>query len=265
MLLHWDVDNKLIDLTGQTFGIWKVIEQAPRQDNKTRWICECTVCGARRSKVSVRLRNQAYAECDGKHTERLDRYIQRPGKPEGWAAATETYGHYRLEAKRRGLSFNIPRDLFQELTSQNCHYCGVEPSQKHWRRHFNGPFIYNGLDRKDSARGYEPDNVLACCGTCNVMKQDLPYQVFLDHISKICARHGDHSRIRETPKLTICTMGNTRLANIADRRLEKIDDRYTAASELRDRGLTVTEIAQELNISRMSVYRALSRYTKYCA
>jgi hypothetical protein len=38
--------NKLIDLTGQTFGIWKVIEKAPRRDNKTRWLCECMTCGA---------------------------------------------------------------------------------------------------------------------------------------------------------------------------------------------------------------------------
>lgn len=38
--------SKLIDLTGQTFGYWKVLERGPStQTGRAQWLCECTLCG----------------------------------------------------------------------------------------------------------------------------------------------------------------------------------------------------------------------------
>lgn len=38
--------SKLIDLTGQDFGYWHVIERGPnRPGGRTQWLCKCTLCG----------------------------------------------------------------------------------------------------------------------------------------------------------------------------------------------------------------------------
>ena len=46
-------------------------------------------------------------------------------------------------------------------------------------------YSYNGIDRKDNTRGYEPDNCLPCCGLCNRMKSALSYGDFMDWIGRV--------------------------------------------------------------------------------
>ena len=36
-----------------------------------------------------------------------------------------------------------------------------------------------GLDRVDSNKGYTDDNVVPCCGSCNQLKNELPYKYFV--------------------------------------------------------------------------------------
>lgn len=48
---------------------------------------------------------------------------------------------------------------------KNCHYCRTELNtdiRKKWR----------SFDRKDNNRGYERDNVVVCCNSCNTVKSD---------------------------------------------------------------------------------------------
>jgi hypothetical protein len=40
----------------------------------------------------------------------------------------------------------------------------------------------------DSAKGYEPKNVVPCCPTCNGMKGSLKLDVFLRQVRKVAAR-----------------------------------------------------------------------------
>lgn len=160
--------SALLDLSGQKFGIWSVIEQAPRRDNKTRWLCRCTICGKVVSHRSTALRKGVFSTCDGRHLRRPST-ISRTRKPSGHAAATEVFNLVRARAKKRGLDFSLSRDFFVSISAMDCHYCGAPPSNKNSRRHFNGPFVYSGIDRKDSSRGYVEDNCLPCCGTCNVL------------------------------------------------------------------------------------------------
>ena len=38
--------SKLIDLTNQNFGFWKVLERGNNsKGGRAKWICECTACG----------------------------------------------------------------------------------------------------------------------------------------------------------------------------------------------------------------------------
>lgn len=56
-------NTQLIDLTGQRFGRWTVIEQAePGEGFSTRWLCECD-CGRRRTVSSQLLRSGRSRSC----------------------------------------------------------------------------------------------------------------------------------------------------------------------------------------------------------
>lgn len=209
--------SNLRDLTGQTFGVFVVLAQAPRRDNNTRWLVRCTECAAEGSLRSSSLRTSAYARCFGRHVfNRKSSGASPSRKPSGYAAATETFGHYRRAAKRRGLEFSLAREDFDRLTSLPCHYCATPPGNSHKREHYNGTFIYSGIDRRDSTCGYDVDNCLPCCATCNVMKQDLPYEVFVAHVHRIAALHAPFDPVA-VGRMAMGRGGNRRAARIEHR------------------------------------------------
>lgn len=70
-------------------------------------------------------------------------------------------------------------DLSLELYSQivedkKCFYCKDAL-----------PRAGSGLDRVDSSRGYELDNVVPCCTRCNKAKNNMSQASFIEHIIKI--------------------------------------------------------------------------------
>lgn len=74
--------------------------------------------------------------------------------------------YYKGNAKRSGLAFELPLELCNDLMTDNCYYCGVEPSP------------YNGIDRVDNSRGYLEDNVVTACEMCNLSKKDWTKEEF---------------------------------------------------------------------------------------
>ena len=73
----------------------------------------------------------------------------------------------RKGAKNRGLVFAITaNDLY---IPENCPCCGVVLARFSGQSSF-GP--QPSIDRLDSARGYEPDNVAIICWRCNSIKRD---------------------------------------------------------------------------------------------
>ena len=90
------------------------------------------------------------------------------------------YSHYRQSARYKDLIFNIPYEKFLELSQQDCHYDASPPSNICKSKHNKEDFIYNGLDRIDSSKGYTLDNVVPCCAKCNRAKLDMSPEEFLD-------------------------------------------------------------------------------------
>ena len=80
------------------------------------------------------------------------------------------YVSYLKRANSKGIQFELTEQHFNELDSCTCQYCGDSAS---------------GFDRVDSKQGYTLNNVVPCCGTCNMMKFTLSTNQFYKHIEKI--------------------------------------------------------------------------------
>lgn len=59
------------------------------------------------------------------------------------------------------------------FSGQVCHYCG----ESDWKK--------LGVDRIDNSKPHTPENVVVCCGECNVKKHTTEYQEFMRLIGKI--------------------------------------------------------------------------------
>ena len=102
-------------------------------------------------------------------------------------AASNLLSKIQRRYLKKGLTSNLTPQELLDLVKRNCHYCNAKPSNlmQYKQVHFSYNFIYNGLDRVDSSKGYIRGNVLPCCKKCNIAKSDLSYNDFLQHIEKI--------------------------------------------------------------------------------
>ncbi len=66
-------------------------------------------------------------------------------------------------AKRLGHTWSLSPDEYASLRDESCTYCGSIPEANKYGV---------GLDRLDNSKGYEPDNVVPCCGPCNKIRGD---------------------------------------------------------------------------------------------
>lgn len=97
------------------------------------------------------------AECTGEPI-----LVRRLGKPAPRRRVKHEdqsrFGRASRRAETRGKTWELSRETYETLVEQPCDYCG-DPT---------GDGV--GLDRLDNTRGYEPDNVVPCCGDCNMLR-----------------------------------------------------------------------------------------------
>jgi hypothetical protein len=151
------------------------------------WLCKCD-CGGEIIVTGHQLRRGYTASCGHCHENGLP-LIRKNGVvarlPPGESAFNRWVYGMKRAAKLRGFEWDLDKDFVRVLSKQPCHYCGVEPMQVFMRYDMNGGYIYNGLDRVDSERGYTKDNVVPCCGTCNFCKSTIPVEDFRDWIVRV--------------------------------------------------------------------------------
>ena len=102
----------------------------------------------------------------------------------------DKYTTYKRRSKRSGVSFELTKTEFRELTSSDCYYCGVDAitNKNDTRRYEGRTYLCNGIDRIDSSLGYEEGNCLPCCDICNRMKMAHSFDFFKNHILKLSVR-----------------------------------------------------------------------------
>ena len=128
--------------------------------------------------------------------------------------AGSTYSDYKARAKRNKIDFEISKDLYNELIHQKCYLCDKNNEKN------------NGIDRVDSSLGYTEDNIKPCCNGCNILKGDLPLDIFLDMCKKIAEncyhRLDDFQTEEKVDKLQSFGCGKTKL-NRNEKRKERND------------------------------------------
>lgn len=178
------------DISGQKFGRYVVLARAGKdRHGNYLWSCRCD-CGAVKTVVGSSLRRGRTQSCGCFNSDQKRAYAAAR------RAAGETRGtgfrmfvnEYRGGAAQRGHVWALSDDQAADISQKPCDYCGSPPQRVYKGHHgYGAEWVYNGLDRVDNARGYEPDNVVPCCTPCNLMKGRLGRDEFLDQSRRIVA------------------------------------------------------------------------------
>jgi len=105
-------------------------------------------------------------------------------KAPGVSARNILISRYKNDARARDLSFNLSKEQCTYLFSLNCFYCDKTPHRVQ-KSKGGGDFIYNGIDRINNNLGYEPDNVVSSCKTCNNWKKAMILEDFYKWVTSI--------------------------------------------------------------------------------
>lgn len=92
---------------------------------------------------------------------------------------------YKQTAKKRNLEFQLTVEEFHKLTSDCCFFCDKSPSNVIKGPRSFGNYVYNGVDRLDSSKGYTIDNSVTCCIDCNRSKWEMSLTDFNNYIERI--------------------------------------------------------------------------------
>jgi hypothetical protein len=188
----------VINLVGLKFGRLLVISKNEIKGNnrQIRWDCKCD-CGNKHSVTGESLRSGKSKSCGCLLKEA--RHVKNKNSDREKAMLLLIYSPLK---KRHRQKFNnenyIDFELFKKLSLSNCFYCNSEPlntqpdvryetrcNKKEKLVITDFVLKYNGIDRIDSSKGYELNNVVSCCKNCNSAKMELSIIDFKNQIKKI--------------------------------------------------------------------------------
>jgi hypothetical protein len=171
---------KNVSIVGDVFGNLTVVCKSEKRNPNKRavyWDCICK-CGKQVSVETNALRSGHTVSCG---------CVRREVAQIEWGVASfnQILCSYKRGAKKRNLEFTLTKDEFYSLVTKNCYYCNSEPLQVRKSKTNSGDFMYNGIDRVDSKKGYILDNVVSCCGRCNVAKMAMSQSDFFEWAIRI--------------------------------------------------------------------------------
>lgn len=182
--------NTIVDqesMVGKKFNRLLVVSAALSRHKRAYWNCLCD-CGRTCVAMGKYLRQNKKQSCGCLRTEynqlKAATMSRKNVLPDGEAAFNLLYASYRCSAENRSLSFELTKEQFKLLTTQNCFYCGKEPNQK-YKPYLSKGYVYNGVDRRNNEIGYVLSNVVSCCKLCNWMKNSFLESDFLAHCALV--------------------------------------------------------------------------------
>lgn len=152
---------------------------------RAHWDCKCN-CGSVRAIDQDRLvsnKVKGCRKCAAEATRGRENIWSRKGY--GESLKKRRMQSYRSNARHRGLEHTLTDEQMETLFQGDCYYCGGAPSRVFRTKHHYGEYKCNGIDRKDSYKGYTPENSVSCCWDCNFIKKDYDSQHFIALAKKI--------------------------------------------------------------------------------
>lgn len=184
--------RKYKDLTGQVFGYLTVVKETKERIRGAKiWLCKCK-CG-KEKKVKTDYLQQKWTRSCGclkkeKAKEKLPFAIKNNPKLNQDISISKfntLLRSYSYGAKKRNYNFCLTKQEVLNFVTQPCHYCGYLPDiEKNDNSAIYGDF-FNGIDRKNSNKGYSVENCVPCCSTCNTAKNKMGYTDFNNYIDRL--------------------------------------------------------------------------------
>ena len=187
------LDPRAKDLTGYEIGYLKVLcPTGESSRNGVRWHVVCR-CGSKLELTTSRLTRKTTKNPLSPVPRSCGCYTQQVGyrrltyKGVGDLSGTR-WGMMRKGAQERGLSFLITPEAVWELLLKQDHRCALSglPIVLDPRRIKRGRSTAS-LDRIDSTKGYEEDNVQWVHARLNFMKRDMPNDTFIAWCRRVAA------------------------------------------------------------------------------
>lgn len=184
-----------------TFGKVKLIKKldkgykAPNGQVRSMSLFQC-YCGKKFEFVNSFLKKQKTPSCGCAGQATIE------------SATKEFYRHYFHSAKDREIDFNLTLGDFKKLINKSCYYCKSAP-RKRFSKYSYLDFKASGVDRVDNEKGYSLKNCVACCPTCNTMKNTLTHSEFISHIEKIANKSCGDDFNTKTTYVTEANVGDT--------------------------------------------------------
>lgn len=126
----------------------------------------------------------------------------------------KNFKYYKYSSEKRNISFQIDNTLFDKIITMPCYYCKLFTEKG-----------CKGIDRIDSNKGYDINNIVPCCKTCNIMKNDLSIECFTIKIKKIYNKLIENKNViyndTKTNLLTILSKNNYKMCDFKPIRMLK--------------------------------------------
>jgi hypothetical protein len=125
--------------------------------------------------------------------------------PVGEASFRKLMRDYKNNARRKDMVFELSPEEFRMLTSGSCYYCGRQPESIYNHFTYNGPYVYNGVDRIMNGKGYTVENCVSCCWQCNRIKGKLSqyefHELILNIYEHMAGREGALTKLSKSVKI----------------------------------------------------------------
>lgn len=162
----------------------KSCKKGYKNRNVEKWLFKCN-CGKEFYDIDLDIKRGKKFSCGCGERLNYKKAVAIVRLPFGESSKRKIYDRYKRQAGIRGLSFELNMEEFSILTKGDCYYCGLNPVLISKPKDAHGEYIYNGIDRIDSDKGYSFKNCVSCCKYCNRAKSDQTLEEFNIWLNRI--------------------------------------------------------------------------------
>jgi hypothetical protein len=181
------------NLAGKVFGRLKITGLDKQTKSGCYWNVVCH-CGLKKSARVMHIKKGAFSSClCPDNSKRKSLRITNEYRAEYPHLADPGFCHvlsnYTRGSRIREIEMGLSAQEIFNLSQGHCFYCGEAPVEGAIASKLGNKF--NGIDRKESSKGYTLENCVSCCSPCNRMKGKWNVTEFVLRLKSILAHVAD--------------------------------------------------------------------------